>query len=265
VSGGRAPRPAARRGTAPLLATALLAAALLGTCLALAGAVRAQQLVADISSHLIAITTGFTGTDVVLFGAVDGPGDVAVVVEGPQGRVTVRRKERIAGIWINASSMGFEQVPGYYAVASSRPIERIAEPAVLSRHEIGLQHLSLEPTDDVPAEALAEWRRALLRNKQEEGLFPRTPGQVTFLGGRLFRTTVHFPANVPTGSYTVSVYLIRNGDVVSAQTTPLVVSKIGFSADVFELATSRSTLYGLGSIVLALSAGWTAGAIFRRV
>ncbi len=240
-----------------------LAAALAFASLAV-GAARAQQLVADISNHLIAITTGFTGTDVVLFGAVDGPGDVAVVVEGPQGRVTVRRKQRVAGIWVNTARMAFERVPGYYAVATSKPLERMAEPAVLSRHEIGIAHLSVEPVDDDTPEEMEEWRRALVRNKQEEGLFPPAPGQVTFLGERLFRTTIHFPANVPTGAYTVSVYLIRDGDVVSAQTTPLAVSKIGFSADVFEFATRESALYGLAAIVLALVAGWSAGAVFRR-
>ena len=34
----------------------------------------AASLVADLSSHLIAITTGFTGTEVLLFGAKEGPG-----------------------------------------------------------------------------------------------------------------------------------------------------------------------------------------------
>jgi uncharacterized protein (TIGR02186 family) len=254
------PTPARRAAFAATLLASLLAAWLGG-----AGMARAQQLVADISSHLIAITTGFTGTDVVLFGAVDGPGDVAVVVKGPQGRVTVRRKQRIAGIWINTSSVSFEQVPGYYSVATSRALDRMADAAVLSRHEIGVEHVAVEPVDRAPDGNLAAWHQALLRNKQHEGLFPTAPGQVTFLGERLFRTTVHFPANVPTGAYTVGVYLIRDGDVVSAQTTPLVVSKVGFSAEVFEFATREAALYGLASIMLALAAGWSAGAIFRRV
>ncbi|HEY1432673.1 MAG TPA: TIGR02186 family protein, partial [Stellaceae bacterium] len=39
-----------------------------------ASVARAEGLVADLTSHLIAITTGFTGASVVLFGATDGPG-----------------------------------------------------------------------------------------------------------------------------------------------------------------------------------------------
>jgi uncharacterized protein (TIGR02186 family) len=223
-----------------------------------------EALVADLSNHLIAITTGFTGTEVVLFGAVDGPGSVAVVVQGPAGEVVVRRKERVVGIWLNSRSLVFDHVPSFYVVATNRPIERIAGEAVLERHAIGLDHLRLDPRKKTSPEEARLFRTALVRNRQEAGLYGDTPGQVIFLGEHLFRTTVSFPANVPTGVYTVSVYLLRNGDVVSAQTTPLVVSKAGFSAEVYELAHRLPVWYGIGAVLGAVAAGWLAGAIFRR-
>ena len=227
----------------------------------------AQSLVADLSNHLIAINTGFVGTEVVLFGATDGPGDVAVVVQGPPTEVMVRRKARVAGIWINTSSMEFQQVPSFYSVATNRPREQIIGDAVLARHEIGLGHLHLAPLSPGRAspDRIREFREELIRNKQEEGLYGKSLGQVAFLGERLFRTNVYFPANVPTGAYTVSVFLIRDGDVVSAQTTPLAVSKVGFSAEIFEFAMRQSTFYGISAIIFAVAAGWLAGAIFRKV
>ena len=57
---------------------------------------RAEPLVADLSDDVIAITTGFTGSDVLLFGATEGEGDVIVVVRGPMGPQVVRRKTRQA-------------------------------------------------------------------------------------------------------------------------------------------------------------------------
>ncbi len=42
---------------------------------AVAGPARAAPLIADLSKHLVAITTGFAGTDVLLFGAIEDPGD----------------------------------------------------------------------------------------------------------------------------------------------------------------------------------------------
>ena len=224
-----------------------------------------RPLVADLSDHLVAITTGFTGTDVVLFGAIDGPGDVAVTVQGPQGDVVVRRKDRIAGIWLNSASLTFQRVPSYYSVATNRPLELFVDDSVLARHEIGLEFLRLVPAEAVPPAVETRFRRALIRRKIEQGLYSSVSREVTFLGERLFRTNMFFPSNVPTGLYTVSAYLIRDGDVITAQTTPLVVSKTGFSAEVFEFAQGQSVLYGIIAIIGAVAAGWTASAIFRKV
>ncbi len=230
-----------------------------------AATARAQQLVADLSSHLIAINTGFTGTEVVLFGTTEGVGDVAIVVTGPRGSVTVRRKDRVAGIWVNAESVRFEQVPGYYMVATNRPLDQFVGRPVLERHQIGLPHLQLGPREQRSAAELAVFRAALIRNKQRAGLYGITLGQVTFLGERLFRTNIFFPANVPTGLYNVEALLIRDGEVVSAQTTPLVVSKVGFSAEIYDFARNQPVAYGVAAVIGAVAAGWLAGAAFRRV
>lgn len=237
---------------------------LMAALLVPAGAARAQALIADLSDHLIAINTGFTGTQVVLFGSTDGPGDVAVVVQGPEGEVRVRKQDRIAGIWMNADSVLFRRVPSFYDVATSRPLEELVSPAVLARHEVGLDHLRVVLADYAGPEKEQEFRAALIRSKQRQGLYGTATGEVAFLGQRLFRTTILFPANVPTGLYTVSVFLIRNGDVVSAQTTPLAVSKVGFSADLFDFAQRRAVLYALASLALAVGAGWLGSALFRR-
>ena len=93
---------------------------------------RAQALVADLSSHLIAITAGFAGTELLLFGATEGEGDVVVLVRGPDSDVAVRRKARVAGIWLNTESLSFANVPSYYRVASSKPLD---EGATRSRAE----------------------------------------------------------------------------------------------------------------------------------
>ena len=250
------------------LALAALALALLGGGAALlwSSVTAAQTLVADISSHLVAITTGFTGTEVVLFGAVDGPGEIAVVVLGPKARVTVRRKEPLAGIWMNRRSVVFEQVPGFYALATSRPLDGLAPEPVLARHGIGLSRLALAPAGgqgDGPAD-LAPFREALVRARLEAGLYSDGDGQVTFLGKRLFRTNIFFPADVVTGSYTVSVYLIRDGDVVGAQTTPLSVGKTGLGAEISEFAQRRPVWYGLAAVFGAFAIGWGAGTVMGR-
>ena len=241
--------------------SALLAMGLL--TLLTAPPARAQEpLVADLSKHLVAITTGFAGTDVLLFGAVDEPGDVVVVVRGPTRPEVVRHKERTAGIWVNTGQVTIDNAPTFYAVAATRPLATIAQSAVLDRHQIGFNHLDLRVAGD--GAVVGEYRTALVRLKKRHGLYVDSMVPINFLGQRLFRTEVHFPANVPVGTYSVEVYLFKDGEVVSAQTTPLMISKIGVGADVFDFAHQRGAIYGIMAIFLAASAGWLAATAFKK-
>ena len=222
-----------------------------------------DALIADLSSREIAITTGFAGTELLLFGTVDGEGDIVVVVRGPKRREIVRRKQRVAGVWVTGRSVAFDDVPAFYFLASTRPLDEIASAAVLAPKRIGANNLHIVPTSrrDV---GRTGFRRALLRNKEVSGLYNDNQGAVEVKGGRLFRTRVVFPSNVPTGQYAAEVYLLRNGVIIGDETTPLVVRKVGLEADIFQFAHQHSMLYGIIAIVIALGAGWLAGVVFRK-
>ena len=224
-------------------------------------------LVADVSENLVAITSGFTGKEVLLFGATDGPGDIAIVVKGPARDLTLRKKDRAGPIWVNADAVTFRDVPSFYRIASSRPLEEFAPPNLLSRFQIGTENLRLEPADEsvtVAPEQLAEYRKALVRLKTSEQLYDEGLGSVNTTSNRLFRTRILFPSNVPTGTYFVEVYLFRNGTVAAAEIVPFNISKIGFGADVFDFAHNFGAIYGMLAIALAAAAGWAASAAFRR-
>ena len=265
MSAPRPSRPPRRRRALSGLRGGGLAAAC-AALLAATGPAQAATLVADLSKRLVAITTGFAGTDVLLFGAVDGDGDVVVVVRGPETPVVMHRKSRLLGIWVNTAQMTFDKVPSFYAIASSRPIEEIAPETVRDRHEMGIEYVRLElPRAKASPNIAAEWRAGLIRNQQRQGLYGTEVGTVSFLGNRLFRAEISLPANVPTGPYHVYTYLVQDGLVVSAQTTPLFVSKIGTEAVVFDFAHQNAAWYGLIAIVIALMAGWIAHLAFRKM
>jgi uncharacterized protein (TIGR02186 family) len=233
-------------------------------CWLASGPAFGEPLAADLTSHLIGITSGFTGTKVVLFGATDGPGDIVVVVRGDKRDIAVRRKRRVAGIWVNAKEQVFVGVPSFYGIASSRPLDEITTASVLAFNQMGVENLRLQLRRGALRPEDLEFRDALIQTQQDDGLFGAAPGKVDFLGERLFRTTLDFPSNVPTGQYLVEVFLIRNKTVVSAQTTPLIISKIGIDAEIYDFADRRGPLYGIVAVAAAMMAGWLASLPFRN-
>ncbi len=231
------------------------------------GAPALANFVYDLSSRLIAITTAFVGTQVLLYGATPArEGEIAVIVRGPARDMTVRRKSRVGPIWINTSALEFEAVPSFYAVATSAPLEELAGPGGLARHELGAGRIRLTPIapEGWSEDEIDTFRAALVRNQQRVGLYSAEPGTVSFLGETLFRTRIVFPANVPPGDYQVQVLQFSDGEVVGAQTSKLEIAKMGIEAELYDLALGRPALYGLASILIALGAGWAANAIFRR-
>ncbi|TVR82310.1 MAG: hypothetical protein EA405_07005 [Rhodospirillales bacterium] len=250
--------------TAVALFTGMLAVALAVPFGLFAGRSAEAEIIADLSEHLIAITTGFTGARVLLFGAREGDGEVVVVVRGPRKPMVVRRKGRVAGIWINEAEMTFRDVPAYYSVAASAPLDDLPA-SVRARHEIGSGYLRMVAPADAPAAEVGPFREALIRNMRRADLFyVPEPAPLAFLGDTLFRTDVFFPANAPVGLYEAAIFLVRDGDVVSAQSTPLQVSKVGFEAWVFDFAHRHALAYGVLAILIAVVAGWLASAIFRK-
>lgn len=220
---------------------------------------------ADLSESVVKITTGFTGTKVLLFGALQEQGKIVVVVEGPRHALTVRRKQRVAGIWVNRAEVQFDDVPSFYHVLSSHPLEEWLPLRTRDLYQIGVEYLRFQPRSELGPAETARFRDALIRNMQRVGRYGVLEGNVTVLGGQLFRADLYLPANLPTGYYTIEVMLVRDGDVKSMQATPLLVTKSGVGADVFDMAYSYPALYGIMAIVLAALAGLGANAIFRKV
>ncbi len=228
------------------------------------------SLVTDISSHLISVESDFTGTDLLLFGTIrtdadfqgSEHGDIIVVVRGPQRDLKVRKKERVAGIWANTKSVELKKVPGFYASASNRPVIDITTPETLDRLRIGPNRLVFFSSQE--KSAIKEYKKAIIRQKKDAELYSSEQNTVLFLGPSLFRTTIHFPANVPVGNYTAEFYLFRNKELISAQSSPLFIKKFGLGRSIYDFAQTYPTIHGIAAIVIALFAGWIASAIFRK-
>ncbi|MCX7360654.1 MAG: TIGR02186 family protein [Alphaproteobacteria bacterium] len=224
------------------------------------------ELIVDFSQPRVSITSAFQGENILLFGMFDPPGEVVVVVAGPAARETVMRKERFLGLWLNTGRQAFDDVPAYYAIAASQPLQRLlargAGGEILSLED---RLSSVKPVSPRPPAELTQFRGGLVDVKRQEGLYPAAIGQVTVQAGRLFRAELPFPSRLPEGVYDVRTYLLRDGKIVAAVSRPLPVGKVGFSAQLAGWSQHQGPLYGLGAIAMALLAGWLGGLIMRRL
>jgi uncharacterized protein (TIGR02186 family) len=237
----------------------------------------AEELVADISSHQIAITSRFAGTSLLLFGAVDwfearvdhkNPADardydIVVVAQGPDLPQMVRKKAEVAGIWVNAESAELDPIPGYYALSATRRLDDMFLPGEAEKYGLGLDQIPFAWTGAPPSDPKA-YKAAVLRTMRSSGLYLEKFGSLEILGETLFRTEIYFPANVPVGRYRADVYLVRDGVVVTHYSAPLSVDKIGIERAVYDFAKTSPATYGLMAVMVAVAAGLLAGAVSRR-
>ena len=256
---------------------ALAAVALLGAIAATVTAtpVAAEKLVSSLSSHRVLITPSFVGTELVLFGTVEADGatvprrgryDIVATVTGPRETLVVRRKDRVVGIWVNADSRTFVQVPSYLAVLATRPVDEIAPLDLARRLQLGLRRTLLPqqigpdmadtPRDD-------PFRTAFLRLKQSQGLYVEAT-DLSFVTPMLFRGSIPLPASAPVGSYEVEVKLFADGALVTRGGDTFEIAKFGFEQFVAASAVNHGLFYGLATAAMALLTGWAASVIFRR-
>jgi uncharacterized protein (TIGR02186 family) len=236
------------------------------------------RLVTDLSQSRIDISYRFAGAELLIFGAIQYPGGrvpavppgIAVILRGPAEPITVRKKARVAGIWVNAQALRFESAPGFYAVATTQPVTDLLDERNAAIYEIGLNHLQLSPATAADPETTRTFQDGLVALRRAEQLYVEQPYGVQVTDRILYRARIPIPSAVPVGNYQAEIYLIdppvegRGGRVRARSTAPVIIDKTGFERGIYVFAQEQSLLYGLLAVALALGLGWLAGEVGRR-
>jgi len=235
-----------------------------------------ETVQADVSTRTVPVTSNFSGTEIVVFGAVDhsrqpsaesGLYDIVIVVVGTPTRLTVRKKSQVAGIWVNTDSMTFDSVPSYYAIASTRPLDEITSQEVLKSTGIGFDYVPMELSKSAANRTAAEvrdFRQAIVTLKSKERLYAANEYSVAFIGRNLFRASIDVPANVVVGPFETRVFLFREGELLSQYNARLDLHRQGVEELMYGLAFRRPLVYGLSIIAIAMSSGLLAAMAFRN-
>lgn len=229
---------------------------------------KAERVVLGLSQDEVAITANFTGSEILIFGAVrreapvpsDSNLGVIVTVSGPSLPVTVRRKERRLGIWVNTDAVEVDAAPSFYAVATSAPLEDILTHVEDLRHSVSIPRAIRSVGADISG--TENFTEALIRIRAASDSYQLLEGAVDLEEQTLFRTEVILPANLTEGDYATRIFLTRNGKVIDEYRTVIPVNKVGLERWLYELSRDNAALYGIMALIIAIAAGWGASAAF---
>lgn len=229
----------------------------------------AEEVVADLSQSRISITTDFDGSEILIFGAVkretriddDNPLQVLITVAGPSEPLTVRRKSRRFGIWVNTDAVEVDGAPSFYAIATTAPLDQMITEVEDLRHHISTPRAVRSVGATI--EGSEDFTQALIRIRSGDDLYQTNYGAVRFDDQTLFSTSVRLPANLHEGEYRARFFLTRDGKVLDTYETEIAVQKVGLERFLFRLSRDNPLAYGIMSLAIAIAAGWLASAAFR--
>ncbi len=231
-----------------------------------------EDIVLGLSQDSISITTDFSGSELLIFGAIKRETpippenlDVVITVAGPLAPLVVRRKERRYGIWINTESEVIDAAPSFYAVASSAPLGEVISAKDDRRERISIPRAVRAYTARLLNPRGKDFADAVIRIRTDEGAFKQLDNTVEVAQDTLFNTSISLPANLTDGTYQVRIFLARSGNIIASHDSDIAVRKVGLEQFLFNLSRRQPLVYGLLSLALAVLAGWGASALFRLI
>ncbi|UTO27790.1 TIGR02186 family protein [Bartonella harrusi] len=225
-----------------------------------------------VTTNRIMVDTQFDGRDLYIAGVLENIGslysrqnhyDIVVILEGQARPMVMREKKRNAGVWVNADSLVFKNVPLFYSMVTTRDIDEISSVEEYKRLGLGLSYLLLK-TDEKDQEKVQIFRDELIKLQKAKNLYHEEVGGVRFGSGTLFTAHFRLPANTPVGHYQARAYLFRDGQFIDSATTTLEIVKAHIAYTIFHVAHKHSFLYGIVAVIVAISTGFLCRLMFRK-
>ena len=229
------------------------------------------DLVIDTSERDIEIEPGISGTKVVLFGVTPtGKRDIIIEVVGPPENQTMQEKRRFFGFWLGRGKSYYKNVPSYYNLLSSKPLQEITNEEGLSKLGLGIKHLPLGKANiNHSTIKQIEFDKRLRDEMYKKGQFLEKEGNIILRSGPgkvgLFKTEFSLPPNSLQGKYFVRYFLFQNGEAISYAESIIDLKQAGFARLIWLFANKFALLYGIIAIILSGLLGWVVSLIFTRL
>ena len=237
----------------------------------------AEEIIIELTDNLIEVDADFSGAQIVLFGVVEGTSnaditanhgitDIVSVIRGPEQSFTLRQITKEGLFWIPGEAVRIENAPGLYLTSSTRPLSDFTSPELRKKFNFGTDSINAHAASSATAAAIAipNATANFIEAEKKTGRYQDTNASIKFRKNTLFSIDIDLPPTTPVGDYSVEVYLIRAGDVISADSAALSVQKVGLERRIYELAHNQPLGYGIICVAMSLFAGWLGSIAIRK-
>jgi uncharacterized protein (TIGR02186 family) len=221
--------------------------------------------------NLILIGASYNGAHVSLSGEAPQDAEVMVRLSGEMEDDTFLEKGHVLGIlWMNKKMITFHHIPKTYQVYSPSSItgSELSDDPKWRNLGIGFSALKKQLTLTPEEEDVDLQFREFLKLKTMEGLYAVHENAITYKnvgeGIKSFQCDLTIPCAIPQGSYTVTTFILKDGEILKADNQQLKIKETGLPTIISSLAFNHSVLYGILATLIAIVAGLVMGAFFKK-
>lgn len=216
----------------------------------------------------IDVGTLYDGTIVQVSADLPNCEDAVVVLEGDMDELTLNRKGRVAGIWLNVAQVAVSGAPKAYILAASDDLDRICTTDDQRALHLGLEFLRQQITFECDRPLTGTEFHELVDLKKHRGTFVLdAPVSLALNASNHVTLSAMLPVSptVPPGSYDVMLYGFSDYHLICSGAARLSIERIGLANWLVNLSRSHGALYGTVAIAAAILAGIVMGVIFHSL
>lgn len=246
------------------------AAALVGLLIPVSLAAQ-EQLDLTVQPETITIGASFTGTTLAVSGLIPEDCEAVAVMSGERKELHLKEKGKALGLlWMNMGSLKYTGVPDVFFVASPRAIgdmKGTGPEDELSVSRVGFSGLKNTITVESEKPGTLKYVDELFKLKSKDGLYQEQTGNVTYTeagnGSKAFHVNIALPSRLSPEKYTVHVYAVKDGRIVSDGEKPVEAKLTGIPLFLANMAFGNSLLFGILATLIAIFGGLVIGIVFQ--
>lgn len=234
-----------------------------------------QKLKADsfeVKPEKILINFSYHGANLKITGQGNCAGKdfVINILSTHKEKATFKKIEKVANlIWMKTGDLHFENVPFFYHVYSTRPVEEILTKKDLEEYSLTFDSLkkgvNLFPVKDENQKNFLWQEFIKYKSKYHLYAYEVVPYNCKGEGqNQLLEISIHWPYQAPPGVYQIKIYEISNRKIENIDEKIVEVKKVGLVKFLTDFAQNHALIYGVFSVLIALVSGFLVGLVFKK-